>query len=145
MPNHADHAQEVAMPSAKPQARTRTVMAAAALSWLGLFVHNVADLPGQTPLSPETAYPTVALLLIVLAWPSRARRAAAWLLLGWGWLHLVGGALLSVLPVPLWPFQPPQTLRHYAFHALYGVLQLPLLIILTRNARQLRAGHLARQ
>ncbi|HEX6678410.1 MAG TPA: hypothetical protein VF486_25760 [Actinomycetes bacterium] len=140
-----DHAQEVAMPSPKPQARTQTVLAAAGLSWLGLFVHNIADLPGQTPLSPETAYPAVALLLIVVAWLSVARRAAAWLLLGWGWLHLVGGAVLSVLPIPLWPFQPPQTLRHYAFHALYGVLQAPLLIVTTRYVRQLRARHPARQ
>jgi hypothetical protein len=124
------------MPRVNPRYSTGSVAAAALLSWLGLFVHNLADLPGQTLRSPETAYPTVALLLVFLAWLSPARRAAVWLLLGWGWLHLLGGAVLSVLPLPLLPFQPPQTLRHYAFHALYGVLQVPLLVVARRPARQ---------
>ena len=40
---------------------------AATISWLGFLVHNVADLPGQTLLSPETLWPslTTAALLVV--------------------------------------------------------------------------------
>jgi len=63
-------------------------------------------------------------------------RLASWLLLGWGWLQAVGGGLLSVLPLPLWPFQPEQTPAHYALHAIYATLQAPLLITLTRHNRR---------
>jgi hypothetical protein len=51
-----------------------------------------------------------------------------------GWLQLVGGGLFSVLPLPMWPYEPEQSVRHYAFLALYAFLQLPLLIVLTRRA-----------
>jgi len=63
------------------------------------------------------------------------RRPAAWLLLAWGWLHLVGGAVLSVLPLPILPFRPAQTVYHYAFHVLYGAAQIPLLITLSHRSR----------
>ncbi len=43
------------------------------LSWLGFFVHNTADLPGQTLLSPETAYPTLVYVALVVLW-FRSRR-----------------------------------------------------------------------
>jgi membrane protein YdbS with pleckstrin-like domain len=77
-------------------------------------------------------------LLLAAGWLSRVRRVTAWLLLGWGWLHAIGGGLLSVLPLPLWPYQPEQSLRHYAVHALYAVLQVPLLVTVTRYLRRLR-------
>jgi hypothetical protein len=96
-------------------------------------MHNLADLGGQVLLGPETVGPMAVYLLLAAGWLTPARRAVGWLLLGWGWLHLIGGGLLSVLPVPVWPYQPEQSLRHYAFHALYAVLQLPLLITLTRH------------
>ncbi|MGH2602738.1 MAG: hypothetical protein ACRDJ9_25560, partial [Dehalococcoidia bacterium] len=47
-------------------------------------------------------------------------------------LNLIGGAVLSVLPLPFLPFKPEQSLRHFAFHVLYGVTQIPLLIVMTR-------------
>jgi hypothetical protein len=84
-------------------------------------------------LGPETVGPTAVYLLL----------AASWLLLGWGWLHMIGGGLLSVLPVPLRPYHPEQSLRHYAFHALYAALQLPLLIVATRYQRRPRTVRLA--
>lgn len=109
-----------------------TVIAAIALSWLGLVVHNLVELPGRARLGPATLVPTAVWLLLAAGWRSPGRRVAAWLLLGWGWLHAVGGGLLSVLPLPLWPYQPEQSLRHYAVHALYAVLQVPLLVTVTR-------------
>lgn len=115
------------------------VTAAIVVSWLGLFAHNLADLPARALLGAETIGPTAVYLLLGAGLPSPARRVAGWLLLGWGWLHRVGGAVLSVLPVPLWPYRPEQTLRHYAFHALYGVAQIPLLVVATRQVRR-RAG-----
>lgn len=103
------------------------VVGAAALAWTGFYVHNIADLPGQSLRSPETLYPTVVTIgcLAVLLIPA-TRTAGAWLMLGWTALNLLGGAL-SVLPLPILPFAPEQSLRHYSFHALYGLSQLPLI------------------
>ena len=124
------------MSPAKSVPDTGLVLTAAAVSWLGLYLHNVADLPNQSMLSAESAYPAVVLLLLVGGRFTRARRSATWLLLGWAGLHLLGGALLSVLPIPWWPYHPEQTLHHYAFHALYGALQVPLLIVVIRTLRR---------
>ncbi len=120
-----------------------TVVAASALSWLGLVTHNLAELTGQARLGPATLLPTAVYLLLAAGWLSPGRRVAAWLLLGWGWLHAIGGGLLSVLPLPLWTYQPEQSLRHYAIHALYALLQAPLLVTVTRYLHHLRpAGEL---
>jgi len=48
-------------------------------------------------------------------------------------MNLVGGAL-SVLPLPVLPFEPEQTLRHYSFHLLYAAAQIPLLVLSCRLA-----------
>ena len=120
-----------------------TVVAAIALSWLGLVIHNLVELTGQARLGPATLGPTAVWLLLAAGWLSLGRRVVAWLLLGWGWLHAIGGGLLSVLPLPLWPYQPEQSLRHYAVHALYALLQAPLLVTVTRYLHHLRpAGEL---
>jgi hypothetical protein len=108
--------------------REVAVAAAALVAWAGLFVHNVADLPGQTLLSPESEVPgLVSLVLIALWFLPRTRRIAGWLVLGWALLNLIGGAL-SVLPLPILPFAPEQSLRHYLFHLLYGLCQVPLVV-----------------
>ena len=126
------------MQPARHPVATPTVVAAITLSWLGLAIHNLAELPGQARLGPATLGPTAAYLLLAAGWLSPGRRVAAWLLLGWGWLHAIGGGLLSVLPLPLWPYQPQQSLRHYAIHALYAVLQVPLLVMVTRYLHHLQ-------
>ncbi len=57
-----------------------------------------------------------------------------------GWLNAIGGGLLSVLPLPLLPFQPDQSRYHYTFHGLYLASQLPLLFVLTQHLRQRTSG-----
>jgi len=114
----------------------RAIVVAAVLSWLGFFIHNLADLPARALIGAETLGPTAVYLLLAAGLWSRMRRVAAWLLLAWGWLHLVGGAALSVLPLPIWPFRPAQTLYHYGFHALYGAAQVPLLVTLMRQLKR---------
>lgn len=116
----------------------KLVGAAAFLSWLGLFIHNLADLPGQTLLSAETALPGLVYLVVGAAWITwpAGRRVVAWILFAMGLLNLVGGGLLSVLPLQFLPFAPEQSLYHYAFHVLYGALQVPLLITTTRYLRK---------
>ena len=103
------------------------VIGATVLGWAGFFVHNVADLPGQSVRSPETLYPTVlTLTLLVLSLIPATRTFGIWSLLAWTGLNLVGGTL-SVLPLPFLPFAPQQSLEHYAFHGLYALTQIPLL------------------
>lgn len=120
--------------------RAAGVYAAAVISWLGFLVHNVADLPGQTLLSPETLWPSVVTAALLVVYAAGLRRVAAIGLLIWAALNLVGG-VLSVLPLPVLPFEPEQSLRHYSFHVLYAATQIPLIVVSVRLAReQLRPG-----
>ena len=98
-------------------------------AWLGMYIHNVADLPGITAWSPENALPGLVWLLLFVLWlVVPGRRWPTALLLAWGILNLIGGAA-TVLPLPVLPFKPEQTLRHYSFHVLYALAQLPLIWI----------------
>jgi uncharacterized protein YndB with AHSA1/START domain len=112
--------------------RTGVMLALLALAWLGFAAHNLADLPGQTLLSPETSLPTLVYAALVAGWFTPARRTAAWLLLGWTLMHLLGGGVISVLPLPILPFEPEQSLYHYTFHLLYTLTQVPLTVALAR-------------
>ncbi|GAA4728730.1 hypothetical protein GCM10025782_29420 [Pedococcus ginsenosidimutans] len=103
------------------------MVAAATGAWLGLLVHNVAELPNQTLLSPETLGPSLVTAALLTLHATRRVRLTGIGLFGWALLNLVGGAL-SVLPLPLLPFEPEQTLRHYSFHLLYAATQIPLLV-----------------
>jgi hypothetical protein len=108
--------------------------AVAAIAWLGFVVHNVADLPGQTLISNETLWPTVFTAVLLVLYAFGPRRAATIGLLAWATLHFVGG-IVSVLPLPFLPFAPDQTLRHYSFHLLYAVTQLPLVVVSWQSLR----------
>jgi len=112
---------------------------AVTLAWLGMYVHNVADLPNVTLSSSENVLPgAVSLLLLGLWWALPSRSWPAILLLAWGMLNLVGG-FATALPLPVLPFKPEQSLRHYMFHVLYAVTQLPLLGLVRHELRQLRS------
>jgi hypothetical protein len=105
---------------------------ATVLAWAGFLLHNLADLPGQTPLSPESLLPTLVTVTLLALWLAPATRtAAAWALLAWSALNLIGGGILSVLPLGIFPFQPEQSWKHYAFHLAYTVTQMPLIWICT--------------
>lgn len=112
------------------------LLGAATLSWAGFVAHNLADLPGQTLLSPETLYPTIVTAALAGGWLLTGWRSIGWTLLAWALLHLVGGALISILPLPILPFDPEQSVRHYAFHVVYGVTQLPLVALLHQRLRR---------
>jgi hypothetical protein len=107
------------------------VAAATALSRLGEYLHNVADLPSLTLLSPENGLTALVAFGLFLAWRRRPlSRATTAALLGWGLLNLIGGAL-SVIPFSFLPFYPEQTWGHYAAHVVYGALQLPLIAVMS--------------
>lgn len=75
---------------------------------------------------------------LVAIWFSKIRRAATWALLGWAVLNLVGGGIISVLPLPSFPFHPEQSTRHSLFHLLYTLTQIPLLIVAAGWSRRRR-------
>jgi len=69
--------------------------------------------------------------VLLLGWwrvPDR-RVATARALAAIAVVHLVGGALLTVLPLPVLPFEPEQTVAHYVAHASYGIAQLPSIML----------------
>lgn len=106
-----------------------------AVSWLGMFIHNMIELP-LTVLSPENSLPTLVSIVLFLGWwLSPYRRLMATMLLGWALLHLIVGGIFSVLPLPIWPFYPEQTAGHYLTHAIYSVAQLPLIALLISQLR----------
>ncbi|WP_448005987.1 hypothetical protein [Agromyces bauzanensis] len=115
------------------------VIVSAAVAWFGMYLHNVADLPGQDILSVETVVPTLITSALVVLWFIRPiRHAATWALLVWAWLSLIGG-IISVLPLGILPFEPVQTPVHYGFHALYAAMQVPLIVVASiwlRDARR---------
>jgi hypothetical protein len=111
------------------------IVAAAALAWTGMYIHNVADLPHLTLASPENLIPGLIWLLLLGLWWTMPGRGTTYLLMGWGLLNLVGG-FATVLPLPIWPFRPEQSLRHYGFHVLYALTQLPLLALISCANRE---------
>jgi hypothetical protein len=116
------------------------VVFASLIAASGMVAHNVFEFGPPFLLRPERVIPLATFgLFALLAW---ARPADALLhvpLLAWGMLHLVGGAILSVLPSGLFPFQPEQSLGHYAVHVLYALAQLPLVVLAARGLG--RRGH----
>ena len=105
------------------------------ISWLGMMVHNRVELPGMPLYRPEYLVPTIISLGLFLGWwrQGHSRRVWAWLILFWTALHLIGGAILSVLPLAILPFDPEQSLGHYASHVFYGLAQLPLIWVVGRS------------
>jgi hypothetical protein len=103
------------------------VAAAVVLAWLGLVIHNIVEFPLMAFTLAEYSVPSLAWLVLFLAWLRfPTHHSSARLLLGWGAISLAG-AILTVLPLPFWPFRPEQSLRHYGVHALYAATQLPVL------------------
>jgi hypothetical protein len=106
------------------------------LSWLGMFVHNMIELP-LTLLSLENSLPGLVSIALFLGWwllPTH--RLPAWAILGWALLHLVVGGILSVLPLPIWPFVPDQSATHYLSHLIYSLAQLPLIALMLTQRRR---------
>lgn len=106
---------------------------------MGLVAHNLLSLP-LSPLAIETAGPVLIYgALFVWCVTSRGNEAARRSLAGWALLNLIGGGILTVLPLPFLPFTPEQTLAHYGAHLIYSLAQVPLLLLLVRR-RQMAAA-----
>ncbi len=107
------------------------------VSWLGMVIHNAVELPHMPFYRPEYLFPALLSLGLYLAWrgqPHR-RKTWGWLLFVWAGIHFVIGAMLSAIPLQIWPFSPEQSLGHYLSHVIYGLAQLPLMWALWRINR----------
>ncbi|MDA4127363.1 MAG: hypothetical protein OK452_09230 [Thaumarchaeota archaeon] len=114
---------------------------ATVLAWLGEVIHNVLELPGLTVLSPEASIPGVIAALLLAAYLfAPYPRVALWLLLSWGLLGLIGGGILSVLPIGIFPFTAAQNLQHYLTHIFYGAAELPLVLTTIIQLRRRRVS-----
>jgi hypothetical protein len=109
------------------------------LSWLGEVIHNAYELPALTVLSPEASIPgAISAVLLAAYLFSPYARVALWSLLLVGLLNLIGGGILSVLPLGIFPFAPAQNLQHYLTHVFYSAAELPLVLITTRQLKRHR-------
>lgn len=109
-----------------------------AVSWGSMLFHNQWELP-LSPLSIENTGPlAVDVALFVVCWMLPRSRVVWTVILGWGLLNMVVGGIGTVLPLPVLPFVPEQTLDHYAVHAVYTLGQLPLVLVAGAALRQLR-------
>jgi hypothetical protein len=110
---------------------------AVGISALGMGVHTVREFGWLGLWDVSTGMiPVVGVqLVLLLCWWLRpnARRAASIALLSTAIFQLVGGAIISVLPLPILPFQPEQSLHHYLSHAFLGAAQLPLIVVPLRG------------
>lgn len=121
----------------QPRQQVAWMAFATAISLFGMAVHTVREF-GLTGLwVPSTGMlPLAALQLGLLTWWVVAlRRGAAIALAGTALVQLVGGAILSVLPLPFLPFEPDQSIQHYLSHLVFGIAQLPLLVLPLQRMR----------
>ncbi|HEY3060341.1 MAG TPA: hypothetical protein VGL99_15380 [Chloroflexota bacterium] len=99
------------------------------IGWAGLWCHEWFRVPAVFGLTNDGSLPFLVVVAVLIAW----RHRPIGLAIGFGIVHLVG-AIATVLPLPLLPFSPEQTLTHYLAHAIYAMAQVPLFVATRRHA-----------
>jgi hypothetical protein len=86
----------------------------------GTMLHDVVEF--GRPVIENSGVVAVVLVAGAWAWSSlpKHRRIVRGSLLALAWLFFLGGAVASVLPLPIWPFEPDQNAGHYLVHALWA-------------------------
>jgi peptidoglycan/LPS O-acetylase OafA/YrhL len=113
------------------------VVLASVIAAAGMVAHNALEFGPAFLLDPETLIPLAIFgLFALLAWAGPANAGVHSALLAWALLNLVGGGILSVLPLGLFPFEPEQSPAHYGAHVIYAAAQLPLVVVATRAVRR---------
>jgi hypothetical protein len=115
-----------------------TMGGAVAVAIAGSLLHNAREFGAESVLAGSNGELVliVPMLAAFAAWwfVAGARTPAAWTLVALALLNLIGGAVLTVLPLGLLPFEPEQSRDHYLSHIIYGAAQLPLLALGIREA-----------
>jgi hypothetical protein len=115
-----------------------------ALSALGMAIHTVREFGYAGLFSLATGMipvVTVQALLFLIWWLAPSGKPAAALALTiTAIFQLVGGAIISVLPLPFLPFEPEQTLSHYLSHLVLGIAQIPLIMLPLRWRQRRRVS-----
>ena len=110
---------------------------AVGLSALGMAFHTVREFGYGGLWAPSSGMiPVVGVqLALYAAWLWSRARGLEIALTVTALFQLVGGAIISVLPLPILPFEPDQSLHHYVSHVVFGVAQLPLIVVPLRTLR----------
>jgi hypothetical protein len=121
-----------------------------ALSTFGGWYHNIQEFPGMRLWAPEMLMTIVPALGLLVWWWMRPGATLVLVTAVWALLNLIVGAFLTVLPLPVLPFQPEQSTTSptssmqsprchrrapprratYQSHLIYAVTQVPLLVVL---------------
>jgi hypothetical protein len=116
--------------------RAVALIVAVIVSALGLAFHTVREFGWPALLNPASGMIPVLSVQVALlvAWLRAGRqRTLTKALLATGLIELVGGAIISVLPLPILPYVPDQSVQHYISHVGYGIAQLPLIGVTSRD------------
>lgn len=114
----------------RPAPSIAVIAISSAIAAGGMMAHNLWELGPSFLAGPETVIPVAIFGLLLLgAWVRPHGRVVPGALLGWALLNLVGGGLVSVLPLGIFPFTPDQSPGHYGAHVVYAVAQLPLVLV----------------
>ena len=101
---------------------------AAVLSLGGMVAHSARALGTDALLGIDTLGPTAVFATIAALWCTRRREFAARMLWRWVWLHLIVGAFITMFL--------DLSATHIGWHALYGALQIPLILALRARRRE---------
>ncbi len=112
------------------RSRRNWILTGLAVSAWGAWFHNNLEFPDMPFLAPEMLSIFVPSVALAVWWLIQPGRIVWWATLAWVALNLLVGAVLSVLPLSMWPFAPEQSIAHYLNHLLYGVTQVPVLYAL---------------
>lgn len=106
-----------------------------ALSTFGGWYHNRSEFPGMPLWAPEMVATIAPAVALVGWWWARPGRAVWPATMIWLLMSLLIGGFLSVLPLPIFPIEPVQSVPHYQSHLAYAASQLPLLVVLIAVGR----------
>jgi len=88
----------------RPRPSASAVLATSTIAAVGMLAHDVFEFGPAFLAGPQTLIPLgIFAILAILAARKTAGRAAWIVLFAWGALNLVGGGILSVLPLGLLP------------------------------------------
>jgi hypothetical protein len=115
--------------------QAKQVIGTLLLSWLGLFLHECYRNPASFGFTDDGTIPVlgVAIVLVGVWWWFPRARLIAPALLAFGALQFVG-AILSLWSFDSSPFEADLRPLHIVTHILYGLLQLPLIMVAARHA-----------